>query len=81
MRSLTLRAITAAEQPALTLSCGGLTSAASGVTRLPGSETVMRVMTVTCKLPHMMIANVMQCCPSIQSQAQQQSAKHTSSAL
>ena len=47
-----LRAMTAVEQPALTLSYGGLTSAASELTHTPENGIVRILMMVTCKTHH-----------------------------
>ena len=52
MHSLMLRAMTAVEQPALTLSYGGLTSAASELTHTPENGIVRILMMVTCKTHH-----------------------------
>ena len=50
MHSLMLRAMTVVAQPALTQSCGGLTSDASGLTLLPESAIEKSSMMATCKL-------------------------------
>lgn len=61
MRSLTLSAMTAVEQPALTLSCGGLTSATSELTLLPESVTVRMLLMLTREISFGMLLVTVYC--------------------